>query len=43
MLTHTIAAFACVATLFAAVQEPEKLKVGSSMPSLDNVEMVQGS
>ena len=43
MLTHTIAAFTCVATLFAAAQEPEKLKVGSAMPSLDNVEMVQGS
>ncbi|MEY4534622.1 MAG: hypothetical protein RLZZ246_940 [Planctomycetota bacterium] len=42
MLHHTLAAIACVATL-AAAQEPEKLKVGSAMPSLDNVEMVQGS
>ncbi|MBM4110009.1 MAG: redoxin domain-containing protein [Phycisphaerae bacterium] len=43
MLTHTIAAFTCVATLCAAAQEPEKLKVGSAMPSLDNVEIIQGS
>ena len=42
MLHHTLAAITCVATL-AAAQEPEKLKVGSAMPSLDNVEMVQGS
>ncbi len=42
MLTHMIAAVACVATL-AAAQEPEKLKVGSAMPSLENVEVMQGS
>jgi hypothetical protein len=43
MLTHTIAALTCVATLFAAAQEPEKLKVGSAMPSLENVQVMQGS
>lgn len=42
MLAHAIAAVACLA-LIAAPQEPEKLKVGSSMPSLDGVEIVQGS
>ncbi len=43
MLTHAIAAFTCAAALSTAIlQDSPKLAVGSEMPGLDGVEMVQG-